>query len=114
MSSLVSLNFIQIRMVVQGFYMFKSESEIQQLLEQAGFAVAPTDVVVGAGGGGGEVVSGGGRCVVRREGRRCAIVKAVKLPLNDAMSAKDTTATLTVLGFWFHEGVFSAHLRMCV
>jgi len=97
MSSLVSLNFVQIRTVVQGFYMFKSESEIQQLLEQAGFAVAPTDVVVG--GGGGEVVSGGGRCVVRREGRRCAIVKAVKLPLNDAMSAKDTTATLTVLGF---------------
>ena len=70
---------------VQGFYMFKSEGEIQELLEQAGFS-ATSAGDVGEGGG-----DGGGRCVVRREGRRCAIVKAVKLPLltdgNEALSA---------------------------
>lgn len=54
--------------------MFKSEQEIQTLLEQAGFA--------------GE----GGKCVVRREGRRCAIVKAVKFPIDSAYN-------LTALGF---------------
>lgn len=47
----------------QGFYMFKGEEEIQALLEEAGFK--------GEGGVG----------KVRREGSRCAVVKAIKYPL---------------------------------
>jgi len=48
----------------QGFYMFKSEDEIRELMLNAGF--------------GGE---NGGMCSVRREGQRCAIIKAIKFPI---------------------------------
>eukprot|EP00596_Hydrurales_sp_CCMP1899_P004344 CAMPEP_0119051336 /NCGR_PEP_ID=MMETSP1177-20130426/72987_1 /TAXON_ID=2985 /ORGANISM="Ochromonas sp, Strain CCMP1899" /LENGTH=236 /DNA_ID=CAMNT_0007030505 /DNA_START=452 /DNA_END=1162 /DNA_ORIENTATION=+ len=59
-----------------GFYLFKDEEEITDLTTKAGFA--------------GE----GGASVVRREGRACAIIKAVKSPVPDSKMFTDLYSSI--------------------
>ena len=80
----------------QGFYLFKSENEIKKLVEAAGFrdeGLYGDSIMSSSNGGegrnskrggirdGNDVTMSGGRCMVRREGSRCAIVKAQKAPV---------------------------------
>jgi SAM-dependent methyltransferase len=51
------------RMGSTGFYLFESKEEIEDFVSKAGFS------------------GSGGACVVRKEGRGCAIIKAMKAPL---------------------------------
>lgn len=55
-----------------GFRLFKDEAEIEDLVKDAGFIMDIDD----------DNNSKGGITVVRKEGRSCAIVKAIKAPLN--------------------------------